>query len=199
MSATSTVSTRGRKVRAILAGGLVLGVGAAVTLAAWTDDEWASEIFTAGTFGIQGSTNGTDFSDHATEGGAAELQFDLAADNLSPTDVVAAPFAMRTTTATTYDATVSLASTTVSTELAGDLTYGIIEVAAVGDCTPAATGTTIVPAGTAFGETTGATDISLTAAAGSTVVLCLQVTAGDTLGQGDSGTATWEFSAVSVE
>lgn len=31
----------GRKVRAILAGGLVLGVGAAVVLAAWNDSEFA--------------------------------------------------------------------------------------------------------------------------------------------------------------
>src|SRR5688500_19674538 len=33
-------SRRPGKVRAILASGLVLGVGAAFTLAAWTDNEW---------------------------------------------------------------------------------------------------------------------------------------------------------------
>lgn len=33
-------SEKANKVRAILAGGLVLGVGAAFTLAAWTDNEW---------------------------------------------------------------------------------------------------------------------------------------------------------------
>ncbi|MGZ2223858.1 SipW-dependent-type signal peptide-containing protein [Glutamicibacter nicotianae] len=32
-----TSSQKSRKVKALLAGGLVLGVGAAVTLAAWTD------------------------------------------------------------------------------------------------------------------------------------------------------------------
>ena len=164
MSTESNVSTRGRKIRAILAGGLVLGVGAAVTLAAWTDDEWAIGDFGAGTFGIEGSTDGTAFAEHPTEGDAAALEFELAAENLSPTDVVAAPFAMRTTAETTYAATVSLASTAASTDLTGDLTYGIIEVASADACAPEATGTEIVPAGTAFGATAGEASISLAAA-----------------------------------
>ncbi|MGX9899679.1 SipW-dependent-type signal peptide-containing protein [Arthrobacter sp. SA17] len=38
---TTAFSTRRKdKVRALLAGGLVLGIGAAFTLAAWTDNEW---------------------------------------------------------------------------------------------------------------------------------------------------------------
>lgn len=199
MSTESNVSTRGRKVRAILAGGLVLGVGAAVTLAAWTDDEWALGEFGAGTFSIEGSTDGTAFAEHPTEGDAAALEFELAPTNLSPGSVVAAPFAMRTTADTTYEANVSLASTAASTDLAGDLTFGIIEVASADACAPDATGTTIVPTGTAFGEAPGDTSIALAAAAGDTAVLCLQVTAGDTLTQGETGTATWEFAAESVE
>ncbi len=57
----------------------MLGIGAAVTLAAWNDSEFASGQFGAGTFDLQGSTtNGTDgFSDHATAGAAAVV-FDLA-------------------------------------------------------------------------------------------------------------------------
>ncbi|MFC8041824.1 SipW-dependent-type signal peptide-containing protein [Paenarthrobacter sp. NPDC057355] len=43
-------SNRATKVRALLAGGLVLGVGAAFTLAAWTDNEWV--------FGNSGGDNG---------------------------------------------------------------------------------------------------------------------------------------------
>lgn len=199
MPTTTTATHRGRKVRALLAGGLVLGIGAAVTLAAWTDDEWAIGTFGAGTFGIEGSTDGAAFADHPTQGDAAALEFALAPENLSPEDVVAAPFAMRTTAETTYGATVSLAGTTASSELAGDLTYGIIEVASVEACTPEATGTDIVPADTALGETTGATEISLAAAGGDTAVLCIQVTAEDSLTQGDTGTATWEFAAESVE
>ena len=41
-------------IRAILAGGLVLGVGAAVTLAAWNDSEFVTGTFTAGTFNLRG-------------------------------------------------------------------------------------------------------------------------------------------------
>lgn len=203
MSTGSNVSTRGRKVRALLAGGLVLGVGAAVTLAAWTDDEWAIGNFGAGTFSIEGSTDGTAFAEHPTEGDAAALEFELAAENLSPQDVVAAPFAMRTTAETTYGATVSLAGTAATEEIAPDLTYGIIEVDSAEACAPDATGSAIVPAGTALGEIAGASEISLPAgsegSAGDAAVLCIQVTAGDTLAQGDAGTATWEFTADSVE
>ncbi|MFW0771990.1 SipW-dependent-type signal peptide-containing protein [Paenarthrobacter nitroguajacolicus] len=45
-----TTSNKATKVRALLAGGLVLGVGAAFTLAAWTDNEWV--------FGNSGGDNG---------------------------------------------------------------------------------------------------------------------------------------------
>ncbi|MDI2037067.1 SipW-dependent-type signal peptide-containing protein [Paenarthrobacter nitroguajacolicus] len=45
-----TSSNKATKVRALLAGGLVLGVGAAFTLAAWTDNEWV--------FGNSGGDNG---------------------------------------------------------------------------------------------------------------------------------------------
>lgn len=45
-----TSSNKATKVRALLVGGLVLGVGAAFTLAAWTDNEWV--------FGNSGGDNG---------------------------------------------------------------------------------------------------------------------------------------------
>jgi predicted ribosomally synthesized peptide with SipW-like signal peptide len=41
-------STKKRKVRALLAGGLVLGVGAAITLAAWTDNVFGNSDFATG-------------------------------------------------------------------------------------------------------------------------------------------------------
>lgn len=49
---TKMNSIRWSKVKAILAGGTVLGLGAAVTLAAWTDNEWV--------FGGSGKGNGTE-------------------------------------------------------------------------------------------------------------------------------------------
>lgn len=203
MSTSTTSPQRGRKIRALLAGGLVLGVGAAVTLAAWTDEEWAIGNFGAGSFNIEGSTDGTDFADHNSEAGAAVLPFEIDAENLSPGDSVAAPFVVRTDAATTYGATVELTSAAGEGTIAPDLTYGISQVGATGECTEGATGTPIVPAGTSVDAITGAAPFTLEAGAagtaGAPVVLCFEVTAGETLQQGDTGSATWEFTATSVE
>ena len=203
MSATTrNDNSRGRKIRALLAGGLVLGVGAAVTLAAWTDQEWATGEFGAGSFNVQGSTDGTEFTDHTSADGAADLAFELpAAENLSPGDTVAAPFMLRLDEATSYGATVELTDATGAGANAANLTYGIVSV--TGECTDTATGTEIVPAGTSLDEITGAVGFDLAAGAGDAVgdevTLCFQVTAGEGLEQGETGTATWGFTATSVE
>ena len=202
----TTEATRSRKFKAILAGGIVLGVGAAVTLAAWTDDEWAEGVFGAGTFNVEGSTTGAEdsFSDHTSSNGAAELSFELpASDNLSPGDSVAAPFVLRLGKGTTYDATVDLTSAAGTGDNASNLTYGIVQVGNAGACTVGATGTQIVPSGTALSSTTGKQGFDLTAgegdAAGAQVTLCFTVTAGDDLTEGGNATAQWQFTATSAE
>ncbi|MCF2589242.1 SipW-dependent-type signal peptide-containing protein [Brevibacterium sp. UCMA 11752] len=197
-------TTRSRKFKAILAGGIVLGVGAAVTLAAWTDNEWAEGTFGAGSFNVQGSTNGTDFTDHTSADGAANLTFDLdGGDNLTPGDTVAAPFVLRLDGETSYDASVVLENAAGSGGNAEALTYGIVSVANAGACSADATGTSIVPAGTAIGSVAGAQGFDLTAgadaAAGAPVTLCFQVTASDSLTQGQAATAQWQFTATSAE
>lgn len=203
MSTTPTHTDRKRKIRALLAGGVVLGVGAAVTLAAWTDQEWATGDFAAGSFGIEGSTDGSAFADHETADGAATLDFQIGADNLTPGDTVAAPFVLRTVQGTSYDAAVELTSAAGTGDNAPHLTYGITQVGAVGDCVAGATGTEIMAPGTALDTAAGAAGFTLDAAtadaAGAPVVLCLQVTAGDTLEQAGTATASWEFTATSVE
>ncbi|WP_152348667.1 SipW-dependent-type signal peptide-containing protein [Brevibacterium sp. CFH 10365] len=199
----TTETTRSRKFKAILAGGIVLGVGAAVTLAAWTDDEWAEGVFGAGSFNVQGSTDGTEFTDHESSDGAAALDFQVGADNLSPGDTAAAPFVLRLDGPTSYDANVELASAVGSGANADALSYEIVQVDAAGDCSATATGTSVVPAGTALDSTAGATDFTLTAGAddgvGTPVALCFKVTADDTLTQGDPATAQWQFTATSAE
>ena len=197
-------TTRSRRFKAILAGGIVLGVGAAVTLAAWTDDEWAEGVFGAGSFNVQGSTDGTTFADHESEGGAAALTFDLnGGDNMSPGDTVAAPFVLRLDGPTTYDATVALTSAAGGGDNAAALTYEIVQVASAGECSATATGTSVVPAGTALDSTTGAADFDLSAGAGTAtgdpVSLCFKVTAGDSLEQGQNTTAQWQFTATSAD
>lgn len=201
---TRTSSTRSRKAKALLAGGVVLGVGAVVTLAAWTDQEWAQGDFGAGTFNVQGSTDGATFTDHESEAGAANLSFDLTGgDNMSPGVTVAAPFVMRLDADTTYDATVELVSAEGNGAAAGALTYGIVEVGSAGACTADATGVEIVEDGTVLSSTDGAVTIDLSAgetgAAGAPVALCFQVSADDTLQQGQEASATWQFVATSAE
>ncbi|GAA1869831.1 SipW-dependent-type signal peptide-containing protein [Brevibacterium marinum] len=196
--------TRSRKFKAILAGGIVLGVGAAVTLAAWTDNEWAEGTFGAGSFNVQGSTNGTDFTDHESSDDAASLSFDLdGGDNLTPGDTVAAPFVLRLDGETSYDASVVLEDATGGGDNPAALTYGIVTVDDVASCTADATGTSIVPGGTALGSTDGAQGFELTAGAdateGAPVTLCFKVTADDTLTQDQSTNAQWQFTATSAE
>lgn len=201
---TRTASTRSRKVKALLAGGLVLGVGAAVTLAAWTDQEWAEGVFGAGTFNIQGSVDGETFADHESEGGAADLTFDLTGgDNMFPGATVAAPFVLQLDGETSYDATVELTGASADGANAEALSYGIIEVGSAAECTAEATGTQIVPEGTAMSSIEGATTIDLVAStdgtAGTPVALCFQVTADDSLAQSETTTANWQFVGTSVE
>lgn len=174
-----------RKVLAVLAGGLVLGVGAAVTLAAWNDSEFAGGDFGAGAFVFQGSTDGTTFEDHASAGGAAQLAFETGADNLSPGDVVYEAYALQVTG--TYDATleavapVDSAGTLVSD---GDLSFAAVATSTFGcDATAFADGTAV--------PTTIVPDTP--------VNLCLQVTANASLEQGETGTVMWQWNAESVE
>jgi predicted ribosomally synthesized peptide with SipW-like signal peptide len=101
---------RSQKVRALMAGGLVLGVGAAITLAAWNDSEFAQGSFGTGAFNMVGSTDGTTYTDHATVGAPATLAFTLNPTLLAPGDVVYAPFAVRLDAATTNAAVVTISN-----------------------------------------------------------------------------------------
>lgn len=84
---------RRKKARAIMASGLVLGVGAAVTLAAWSDTVWGEGTFgTQGTsFNIDGSFDGGStwapyVSPEAVDGkgGPGSMAFAQKADSLIP-------------------------------------------------------------------------------------------------------------------
>lgn len=192
--------TNSRRIRAVLAGGLVLGLGAAVTLAAWNDSEFARGTFTAGSFNLVGSTDGTVFADHATTGTAATLPFTVNTSNLSPGAVTAAGFAVRLTAATTTDAVVTVSSAE-TTGVVSNLSYTIIDTGSTFGCTALTTGTALVPAATAVGTVPGSTTFTLpkgvAAAEGAAKNLCFQVTAGPSLAQGQTGTATWQFLATS--
>ena len=188
-------SDRRRMVLAVLAGGVVLGVGAVVTLAVWNDSELATGTFSAGQFDLQGSVNGTAFDSSPTAPGKT-LSFELDADLLSPGATVYAPFAVQLSSDSDYQAAVTLAEELGGT-IGANLTYSLYEVASFGDTCSAATpptGTALV-ANRAASATGTVPAFDLTAAADPTF-LCFVVTAGS-VAQGATGTVTWEFAATS--
>ena len=191
------------QVKAMLAGGLVLGIGAAVTLAAWNDSEFATGIFTSGHFEMEGSTDGTAFSINDSAPGLG-LTFSLGFDNLAADETVSALWALRLDSTTNYDAEVTINSATATGAAASELSYGIVEVPSAAACTPTATGTQVVPAGTALGATAGSTVItldrstSLGTLGGVPAFLCVQVTASPDLAQSSTATGVWEFVATAL-
>lgn len=200
-AATTRRRVSTRHARAILAGGLVLGVGAAITLANWNDSEFVNGTFAAGIFALEGSsTDGTTFSEHSSAGSAAALDFQLAPEDLSPGDVVYAPFALRLGANSSSDATTDLTLASTTGDLTG-LTYRVIQPTTWG-CNASTTGTEIVAAGTPLASAPTAAAIALTQGAGSNpgapAYLCFIVTATTGLVQGSSGTVTWELVAQSV-
>jgi predicted ribosomally synthesized peptide with SipW-like signal peptide len=171
-----------KRVYAVLAGGLVLGVGTALTLAAWSDSEFATTDFAAGVFEFQGSTDGTAWADHATEDEAASLTFSTGFDNLAPDDVVYAPYALQLTAESSASADLTAVAPVVSGDLTGQLTFASVATTTFGCDAAAFAGGTAVPTALAPGDV---------------VNLCLQVTAGTDIAQGDTGTAVWQWDAVS--
>jgi predicted ribosomally synthesized peptide with SipW-like signal peptide len=186
------------KVKAVLAGGLVLGVGASITMAAWNDSEFAQGTFASGKFNMMGSINGTTWAEHASATTAGALPFTVPATNLSPGDVVYAPFAVQLDATTTNNAIATISAASSGT--VSNLTYSLITTAAFG-CTSTTTGNALVPAGTAVGSVPTSTTIALakgtSGAAGDPVFLCFAVTAGPLIAQGQSGTSTWQLTAAS--
>jgi predicted ribosomally synthesized peptide with SipW-like signal peptide len=191
---------RRRKVAAILAGGLVVGIGTMATLASWNDVEYASGTFTAGSFDMVGSTDNSTFAQHKTEGAAATLTFSTPVSAMSPGDVVAAPYALKLDKASTNAATVVVTAGT-SSNITG-LTYGLYITSAFG-CTASTTAlSTVVPAGSALNAATGASSFTLakpasTSVDGAPVYLCVKVTADSALTQAQAASATWVLTATS--
>lgn len=200
--------SRSRKVRALLAGGLVLGLGGAVTLAAWNDSEYASSTVTASTFGIEGSANGEPFTEHSTVDAAAELVFDPALPELSPGQSGFLQFSVRTTADSTADGSVSLQTpqtSTTSPELEAALLYGVRVQPAGSSCAPDlfedSAAAVIVPNGTPVTADVPENSQPLDPAGANTVDYCVRISmddATDNAAQGQTVTLTWQFLAQSA-
>jgi predicted ribosomally synthesized peptide with SipW-like signal peptide len=190
-------SDRRRMLLAILAGGVVLGIGTAVTLAVWNDSEFATGTFSSGQFDLEGSVDGTAFDSSPTSPGKT-LAFALDADTLSPGAVVYAPFAVQLSADSDYSAAVTLEQA-ISGAIGESLTYSVYDVGGTfgANCSAATppTGTALVADRAA--DATGAVDAFDLAAAADPVNLCFVVTAASGLPQGATGSITWQFTGTS--
>ncbi|MFF1571253.1 SipW-dependent-type signal peptide-containing protein [Leifsonia sp. NPDC058292] len=199
---------RALRLRAILAGGLVLGVGATMTLAAWTDNEFATGSFTSSVFDTQSSVNGAAYADNNVSPG--------------PTVSLSGPFApgvsaylpvlIRTKTNSVAGTVVLNGATLGGTDaatLGAALVYRVVRT--TGTCAASAfTGTPTFVVGAAgtqraltAGQETGVSNAlaaATSAAPGAATGFCFEVTlpagAANTL-QGKTATATWQFVATS--
>lgn len=144
---------RARKRKAILAGGVVLGLGAAVTLAAWSDDVFANGDFQTGAFNLVGSTKAAsetigDYSEYNTDLTAADLttgavgggvNFKIDSLNLTPGETVVAPFSVATDLTTSVDGRYWLEEATATGPLAPFLKFAIVQSATCVADNPATT------------------------------------------------------------
>lgn len=194
-------NARWLRARAVLAAGLVLGVGATVTLAAWNDSEYASGTLTAGTFGIVGSTDGTTFTDHAATPGAT-ISFTLPAGAMIPGSVVYGRFVVKTAPNSVVGSLTLTPTSPVTgpTNLGQFLTYGA-KILPTGTACTAATYAASAAVSVAAGSllTVGdATPRPLSANGASDVNYCFAVTLPigvDNAAQGKTVLASWQFTA----
>lgn len=212
---------RKRKRKAILAGGVVLGLGAAITLAAWSDDVWADGLFTTGgTFLIEGSENPIGptqgFGAAQEEDDAIRLTFttDGTAAALTPGDTLYAPFAIRLTASSTLGGQIEQLTAAADGPMANALEYSITTGASTCNAAGASGATPTNGAAWVTAESVGGgpvtpapTGLDLTANAagtpGDTVQLCVAVNFPDTpeaknaVGANPTAdtTVTWDFYA----
>ncbi|WP_241726765.1 SipW-dependent-type signal peptide-containing protein [Dietzia sp. SLG310A2-38A2] len=204
---------RSRKRKAILAGGVVLGLGAAVTLAAWSDDVFAGGTFNTGSFELQGSTNGTAFADYDGPDGpppaeTATLAFQLDALQMAPSQTVYAPLTIATSVPTSLDGTFTLDSVSAAGSYDEVLTYHIYSGGETHgeSCNPteAAVGLTPWTGGdTAEVNAVVGLNTPLEVEAGQIPAgrqhLCIAVTMGNVPAEGPAGDATRAANQTAVE
>lgn len=85
---TTATAARGQRrpliIRLVLAAVAVLGIGAALTSAAWTDNVFFGADASAGSFNLQGSADSKTFDEHDSEDKAAVILPTDAFEGLSP-------------------------------------------------------------------------------------------------------------------
>lgn len=195
---TKKRATTTRKVAAVLAGGLVLGIGAATTLAAWTDSQQATATFTAGTFKLVSSVDGASWADHP-QGDPAILA--VGTPGMSPGVSGFGYLDVKTSAASTLDGTVMLEAATAGTAsdevMVSALEFRAMSLAAGTTCDAAA----LEPA--EFLPVTNVPDVrvqTIQAAGKSSVRYCLEVRMvadADAAVQGKTANMIWTVQGTS--
>ncbi|MFD5868260.1 hypothetical protein ACFWGD_06565 [Corynebacterium sp. NPDC060344] len=156
--------TRFTRIRAVLAGGSVLGLGAIATLALWSDSEFATASLAAspGDFVVEGRAHGTEsWVSHPDATVAAQLNFGPdAGTKLSTGEVISAMYELRLGATSNNDGTAVLNAPAFA-NLDADVAKRIQLTVRHGDCL---NGTTIQQ-GTLDAVTTNQHAIPLTAGA----------------------------------
>ncbi|AGW40431.1 hypothetical protein O159_01840 [Leifsonia xyli subsp. cynodontis DSM 46306] len=196
------------RLRTVLAAGVLLGSGAGMTLASWTDAEFGGASFTGSVFTTESSANGGAYADNTTAPGASLTVSGAFAPGVS----VYVPVLIRTKaasvvgTATLNGAT--LGGTDAST-LRAALVYRVVRT--TGTCAASAfagspafvVGASGVTRPLTAGQEAGVSNPLAAATAstpGTATGLCFEITlptgAANSL-QGKTATATWLLTAVS--
>jgi predicted ribosomally synthesized peptide with SipW-like signal peptide len=187
------------KVRAALAGGLVFGLAAGLTVASWTDAERVGATFTASSFNLQSSLQGAAFTTSTAVSGNVS--------GVYPGSLAYISLKVKTAAVSAAGA-VSLSAAANSTALDAVLRYRIIRNAPTCNAT-AFTGSPVyvvgsaVPAYQQVNAALAATPgLALTANAGSEIDYCIELGLPATgvsqlTYQGTSGTVTWNIIGTS--
>ncbi len=201
-------SVRALRLRAVLAAGLVLGVGAAVTLASWTDQEFSTGSFSSSVFDTQSSVNGAAYADNSVSPGPTFALTGPFAPGVSSYFPVLIRTKVNSVAGTVVLNGATLGGTDAAT-LGAALVYRVVLTtstcsAAAFSASPVfvvgAAGTTrALTAGQEAGVNTllaAATSTTPGAATGYCFEVTLPATAPSSL-QGKTATATWQFAATS--
>lgn len=192
-----------RGVKALLSGGLVFGLGAAATMAMWTDAVQVAGVFSVSTFGIDLNVDG-DWND------VREMTFD--ASDMYPGAITYASVLVRTTAPSTVGAELTLSGEGGSTPLMGELVYRVVGSAVPGGSSISCDETRFDGAPTyVLGSSAGSVTMSTPVEADSTqwvsaagadyAAYCFEVTLSTDAPssvQGGEAEHTWTWDAVSV-
>lgn len=188
----------------MLIGALVLGFGASATMAAWTDDEFASTEITAGTFSIMSRTAASPtFAAHETSETAVQLP--LNATNLYPGQSRAAWLQIQTMG--TVPGTVQLTAVTPTvpveqsphTDLRGTLTVRIAATTATTTADPTCSASTPASDDVPIGSLPALAAQSLEPNGANVVNYCVIVSLPESapvVAQGGTVTPVWTFTAT---